>query len=264
MEQRVFERLREIVHRESGISLNDEKRSLLSNRIAKRIRTLGLKSEKEYLNVIESNLDSQELREFINVISTNTTSFFREKAHFEFFRQQLAQVREERWPNLRIWCAASSSGEEPYTIAMCVNEEIDFGVTKVRIAASDICTKVLRHAMRGEYCAETVQAIPAEMRAKYLDKIGTDTYRVCSELRSMIEYREFNLSKFPYKLSGPLDFIFCRNVMIYFDLNLRRQIIAEFSRLLGKQRHLIIGHSENLLGVNHALESVQPGVYIKD
>jgi chemotaxis protein methyltransferase CheR len=267
MDRQVFERFREIVQREAGISLGAEKHTLLANRISKRLMKLGVSSEREYLEIIESDLEGPELLQLIDAISTNVTYFWREQAHFEFLAQDLNQRRMEG-REIKIWCAASSSGEEPFCLAAVAHRWLQQPGTraKVRILATDISTKVLGVANLALYDPKQLRDTPAEFARRYFpvkNVDGESRVVVDEALREMVAFRKLNLSKFPFPLKGDLDYIFCRNVMIYFDKELRQQIISEFTRLLRPQGVLVISHSENLMGISQTLKSVQPGVYRK-
>ena len=267
MEHNTFQRFRDIIYQESGISLGDEKASLVMNRISKRLCALGIPTEKQYLEVIESNLDGEELMELIDCISTNVTYFYREQQHFVFFDSLLKEWKLQHKKSARIWCAASSSGEEPYSIAMCVAEVFGLGRMDCKILATDICTRVLKKAVRGRFDPKQLRDLPQAWCTKYFSSVDdvndVDALQIDPQLQKLVTFRKLNLSRVPYPLKGPLDVIFCRNVMIYFDLSLRKQLIKEFSRLLAPNGYLIVGHSENLLGIEHNLKSVQSGVYRK-
>lgn len=263
MDPRVFDRLRAIVERESGIQLTEEKVSLVQNRIGKRLRSLGVDSEGAYLKIIESDAEGRELLNLIDCISTNVTHFYREQAHFHFLAGLLDGWKREGRQSGRLWCAASSSGEEPYTIAMCVEEAFP-GRPDFRILATDISTRVLAHAVCGIYDAKHLRELPPEWRDRYFSPAAErGCLEVAPALKARVLFRRLNLSAFPYPLRGPVDVIMCRNVMIYFSVDLRRRLVAEFTRLLPSGGHLVVGHSENLLGIDHDLVSLHSGIYRK-
>ena len=265
MKMTTFRRLSDLVYRHSGIVLPEEKLPLLVNRLGKRMRALGLKDEREYLEIVEVEQDPDELIAFIDVISTNTTKFFREPEHFEVLHDLLTQ-KAKTAEEIRLWCAASSSGEEPYTLAMTVAETPSVQKSQFRMLATDICMKVLREASNGRYSEKRIQDVPSGFLRKYFshEKINGDKfYRVSPELREMILFKKFNLSSFPYPLKGPFQFIFCRNVMIYFDVSLRQKIIDAFYEVLAPGGYLFIGHSENLLGIKHNLKTLKASIFYK-
>lgn len=261
VDPRIFETLREIIHRESGICLTFEKKSLLENRLGKRLRALNLKDEKEYLSYLRSDEVGQELVELLDAVSTNTTYFYREPDHFEFLSKILPTFAAAG--RIRIWCAASSTGEEPYTLAMTCRETLESDVSLCRILATDICTRVLRVAQQGSYERKQVEGIPQHLLQECFKRTADGRFQASSELRDMISFRKLNLAQFPFPLKEGLDLIFCRNVMIYFDRDLRERIVKEFIRLLRPGGYLVIGHSENLMGFSTGLRSVQPSVYMK-
>jgi len=264
IEERAFAKLRTIVQRETGIALRGDKRELLANRLSKRLRALGLQSENEYLRILETEAEPAELLELIDAVSTNVTHFFREEEHFRVLQRLLEQQREQR--EIRIWCAAAATGEEPYTIAMVADQVLPRAREQCRILATDICLRALRRASDGLYTAKQVERVPRHLLARYFTKqhlAGAHQYAVSPELRGMILFKRMNLSRFPYPLRGPFDVIFCRNVMIYFDLELRRKMTESFEQLLKRGGHLFIGHSENLLGIRHATSSPQASIFCK-
>ena len=261
LKNEVFNELRDLIHRESGIALTEEKKALLSSRLFKRLRALGLHDETEYLHRLKNDASGAELISLLDVISTNFTSFYREPDHFvvlaDLARQWCNEKRE-----LRLWCAAAASGEEPYTIAITLKESL---TSEYRVLATDISTRALEKAQHGLYAAKHVENVPAALRKKYFTKIGTEEpeWQVNSELRSRILFRRLNLSRFPYPLRGDLDAIFCRNVMIYFTVALRQQIINELHRLLRPGGFLFLSHCENLLGMNHSFKPYSASVFRK-
>ena len=258
-------KLRGIVERESGISIGEDKLELLRNRIRKRLRALGVSSEREYLDILETDLDGRELVHLLDVVSTNHTFFYREPEHFRIFRELMVRLRTERTTEIRIWCAASSSGEEPYTLAMICDEVLAGSAVGAKILATDISTSVLAKAVRGVYREDQLAKLPQALRTPYFHPLHDEdeNWEVVPSIKKMVIFKKLNLSKFPFPLTGPLDIIFCRNVMIYFDLELRGRIIRECERLLAPGGHLFLSHSENLLGVQHHLKGLEVGVYCK-
>jgi len=257
MDASIFEHLRALIHREAGIYLAEEKKMLLANRLGRRLRELGLSSEKEYLRILELDTDGQELVKLIDAVSTNVTHFYREGSHFEALGEILGKARQQGRHDLKIWCAASSSGEEPYTLAMVVREQFRDKGPRCQILATDISTKVLRHAIAGQYEERQLEKLPSAYRKNYFQHHSDNQelpWSVTNSVKELVTFKKLNLAKFPYPLKGPIDVIFCRNVMIYFDIPLRSQIISEFSRLLRPGGYLFLSHSENLLGIENKLE----------
>ncbi|MCB0311255.1 MAG: protein-glutamate O-methyltransferase CheR [Bdellovibrionales bacterium] len=265
MEQKVFERLRQVIYKESGISLSSEKKQLLQNRIQKRIRALKFQNERQYLDLIElHDVDGSELVHLIDAISTNLTFFFRERPHFDLFEKLLKQWDQEKRGEIKCWCAAASSGEEPYSIAITAAECLHPNRASLKLLASDICTTVLNKALHGVYEPQQLKDVPNEIKQKYFDRIQIENqtnFRVKSQLSKSILFKKLNLSRFPYPLKGPFDLIFCRNVMIYFDNGLRTQLVENFTKLLKPGGYLFVGHAESLSNIEHQLESVQTAVY---
>lgn len=264
MQMQIFESLRSIIYRESGIVLPPEKKALLSGRINKRIRALGLKDESEYLSIIELDVSGDELIHLIDAISTNVTYFYREQEHFNTLGKILDGWQREGKQEVTIWCAAASSGEEPYTILFQALQSMNVPPQKLRLLATDICTKVLNRAVHGRYNKQEVERIPSSVRHQFMLETtdGSEReYIVKPEVIQHALFKKLNLVQFPYPLKGPFDVIFCRNVMIYFDLPTRQKIIREFGRLLAPGGYLFLSLSENLLGIEHHLESLGGSVY---
>ncbi|RMD84783.1 MAG: protein-glutamate O-methyltransferase CheR, partial [Candidatus Dadabacteria bacterium] len=230
LESGVFQQFKDLIYAESGIVLTEEKRALLLNRIGKRLRALGISTPEEYLHFIAQDSTRNELVNLLNAISTNVTYFYREKAHFEFLEEIFRRWKEERRPKVRVWCAAASTGQEPYTINITAAENLDLSFTDYKLLATDICTEVLETAHRGIYSQQVMEPVPKNIRDRYFERIavgGEECYRVVESLRKLAIFRVLNLAKFPYPLKGGHDIIFCRNVMIYFDRNLRKKIVDE-------------------------------------
>jgi chemotaxis protein methyltransferase CheR len=261
----VLDSLRALIHRESGIHLPPEKEQLLLNRLRKRLQALQITDTKKYLEIIEVDASGEELRRLLDVISTNVTHFYREGQHFKIFGDALESwvARDDR--EIKVWSAACSSGEEPYTLAMVGLEHIQKR-SDIKILATDISERVLQHALQCRYHAAQLDKLPPEFVSKYftrVDRSDDEFWEIQPQVSQLVTFKRLNLSKFPYPLKGPLHCIFCRNVMIYFKRDLRQQIINEFQRLLMPGGYLFISHSENLLGISHALESVATAVYRK-
>lgn len=269
MEKTVFDRLRTIVYENSGISLSDKKITLVSSRINKRLRLLNLPSYEDYLGFLKTDKTGEELVHFLDVISTNTTNFYREPVHFEILASLIEKCLNQGQKRFRIWCAAASSGEEPYTLAMTILESIKGARVDSKILATDISTSVLAKAQAGVYEAEKLKNIPKRLLSRYFIKIkkkGGYHYLVGDKLRNLITYRRLNLSSPPFPMKGPFDVVFCRNVMIYFDNAVRKRLVDDIYRLLKPGGYLMIGHSESLkslTGIVPNFKSVQAAVYIK-
>ena len=266
MKPSTFSRFRQIVYDRSGISLNPGKEALVSARVGKRMRTLGLSEHDDYLDFLLRDENGEELVHFIDAISTNVTSFFREPAHFGYVEKMMGKWLAEGQTRFRFWSAASSTGEEPYSLAITLREAIGARKTDTRILATDISTRVLQACLQGVYEGDKLRTVPAALRSRYFTRLpGKDStqYQASPELRQMITFRQINLSKPPFPMKGPLDIVFCRNVMIYFDNAVRKALLREIERLLKPGGCLMVGHAESLTGMMSSLKSVQPSVYVK-
>jgi chemotaxis protein methyltransferase CheR len=271
MNHRVFQRFCDLAYEKAGIALKTGKETLVSARIGKRLRVLGLSDPEEYLRYLEEDESKEEIVAFLDAISTNFTSFMREPDHFghlaSFYKSSLLAGQRR----FRMWSAASSTGEEPYTIALTLAETSrDIGMTPdVRLLATDISTRVLSVASEGVYDEERIAPLSKTQRSTYFDRLdggsgrGQRIYRVRPVLREIITFKRLNLSTPPFPMSGPLDIVFCRNVMIYFDNRVRQALVAEIERLLRSGGVLFIGHSETLTGLATGLRVVKPSVYQK-
>ena len=265
MSEATFKAFRDLIYQMSGIALTDSKKALLVNRINKRTRSLGIRSSEEYLEFVKQNLET-EVERLIDVVSTNVTYFFREEPHFDYLTKKCLEWKVNGKSKVRIWCAASSSGQEPYTIAMVLAENVLSWTKDVKILATDICSDVLIKAKRGYYFEPEIEGIPKNLETKYLIKESSDNgfvYGVKPELKNIVTFKRLNLSQHPFPLKNQLDIIFCRNVMIYFDRPLRQKIINEFYRLLSPGGILILSHSENLLGISHNFKSLGNSIFMR-
>lgn len=268
-----FELFRNLIYKTSGINLAQSKKELVKSRLSKRLAARSIYSFAEYYRYVTRNDKSgEELIHLLDSISTNKTDFFREKKHFDFLHTKLlpeliAKKEKMRNRKLRIWCAASSSGEEPYTLAMTVLDHINpESRWDIKILATDISTKILQKAIRGVYTKEAIDNIPQELLSAHFSPVtlnNTVLYKVNDHLKELIVYRRFNLMtpKFPFK--NPFDFIFCRNVMIYFDPETQQRLVSKFYDCLPKDGYLFIGHSETLAKRVSGFKYIQPALYQK-
>ncbi|MBU3021171.1 CheR family methyltransferase [Aestuariibacter sp. A3R04] len=247
-----FERVRKKLYRKAGISLSDNKDALVYSRLARRLRALSLQSFDEYLTYLKRTPAEEE--HFINALTTNLTSFFREPHHFTALAHYLRAHPGEK----TIWCAASSTGEEPYSIAMTVAEVYDSFDNPVAIIASDIDSQVLEKAQTGIYREDTTKNLSAQQCQRFLHRgKGTQNgrVRVVPELRKNVTFRRINLTDTSWPIRGPIDIIFCRNVMIYFDKQTQISILKRMINLLPDDGLYFAGHSENF---NHNQDIVLP------
>jgi chemotaxis protein methyltransferase CheR len=264
MEPDTFQAFQEIAYAKAGIFLRQGKAALVQARLAKRLRELGLASEREYLARLRGDGGSEEVVLFLDAISTNFTKFFREPDHFEALEEHVRHLRSAGQRRFRFWSSACSSGEEPYTAAMVLDPLLEGCDWK--ILATDISTRVLARAADGVYNDEEIEPVSAALRSRYLLESpatgdGQPRWTVKPRLRERIVFRRLNLAARPYPMSGPLDAVFCRNVMIYFDRPMREGLVHEFERLLRPGSPLYVGHSETLNGIPTRLRTERPSVY---
>lgn len=268
-----FQRLSGFIYDELGIKMPESKRSMLTGRLGKRLRALSLSSFGDYCDFLFSAEGlEQEMVHLINAVTTNKTDFFREPAHFDYLvRQALPELRRcgllGPGGKLKFWSAGCSTGEEPYTLAMVLAEvqaqTPGFGF---EILATDISTRVLEVARRAVYPLERVEPVPATLRSKYLLKNkdrNNPLVRIAPELRSRVSFGQLNFMAETFGLREPLDVIFCRNVIIYFDKQTQERLMVKFCRHLKTGGFLFLGHSESLHGYDVPLSQVAPTVYRK-
>jgi chemotaxis protein methyltransferase CheR len=254
-----------LVHHHSGIALHEGKRPLVLARLQKRLRVHGVTSFSSYLDLVERDKTGEELVRLLDAITTNHTFFFREARHFELLASRVVPEWRARASGgaLRIWSAACSTGEEPFTIAMTLADlpaPIDFG-----IVASDISTKVLAIAKSGVYKLSGVEALPRDVLHRHFERgIGeqTGSARVSARIRRHVSFRNLNLLEID-DLGEKFDVIFCRNVMIYFDKSVQQRVVTMLERHLKPHGYLFIAHSESLNGLAHSLTWVAPAVYAR-
>ncbi len=268
MKRTLFKRFCEIAKTGTGISLGDGKEALVEARVRKRMRQLGMEKPADYMEYLKSDETGNELTQFLDAISTNVTSFFREPYHFHALRELISERIKKGSREITIWSAACSTGEEPYTIAMIAADTINKASVKVRILATDISTKVLSIARLGQYSDTKISNIEPSLRKQYFNRVlndkGETVYEVSEEIRNMITFGQLNLSRPPFPMKGPFDAVFCRNVMIYFDQETRKTLLLEISRLLAHDSLLFIGHSESLAGCDVPYSPLGNAIYIKN
>jgi chemotaxis protein methyltransferase CheR len=242
-----FEQVRKLIYDHAGISLSPTKQDMVYSRLARRLRERGMKTFGDYLALLKRN-DKAEWEEFINSLTTNLTSFFREPHHFPILGAYLKKLQGK--PSIKIWCCASSTGEEPYSIAMTVVETFNSFNVPVSIFASDLDTKVLATASRGVYASDRVERLPRERLSRFFVKTagsGDGSFSVRPELRRLVSFQRLNLLEPNWSVRGLLDVIFCRNIMIYFDKPTQYKILKRFVPLMDSKGLLFAGHSESFL-----------------
>jgi chemotaxis protein methyltransferase CheR len=256
-----FAQVRRLIYEHAGISLSDSKREMVYSRLARRLRDRGLQSFRDYLQLLEQN-DAEEWELFTNALTTNLTSFFRESHHFPLLAEHIGRLPAGR-PVL-LWCAASSTGEEPYSMAMTMVDLYGSFKTPVKILATDVDTNVLSAAASGVYARERVERLtPAQLKRFFQSGTGAnaDKVRVREELREMVTFRQLNLLDKTWPIRGPFDAIFCRNVMIYFDKDTQYEILRKFVPLMRPEALLFAGHSESFYHAADLFKSRGKTVY---
>ncbi|KGE77692.1 protein-glutamate O-methyltransferase CheR [Halomonas sp. ND22Bw] len=257
-----FTRIRQLIYQRAGIVLAEHKREMVYSRLAKRLRHHGLTRFADYLARLERQPDAREWEAFTNALTTNLTAFFREAHHFPLLA---SHVRERREP-VRVWSAAASTGEEPYSIAMTLAEALGSRAGSAEVVATDIDTEALEKARAGVYALEQIHKLD-EARIKRFFQRGRGAHeglaRVRQELKDMVDYQSLNLLAPSWSIQGPFDAIFCRNVMIYFDKPTQARILERFAPLLKPDGLLFAGHSENFSYTTEAFRLRGQTVYVR-
>ena len=256
-----FERVRRLLYQQAGINLSATKDQMVYSRLARRLRSLRLRSFADYFSYLEQH--EEEWQQFINALTTNLTAFFRENHHFEMLAAHVRKHAHERRP-LRIWCSASSTGEEPYSLAMTMIEALGSFAPAVEIIASDIDTGVLTIARTGIYPEDRIEQLePARKKSFFLRGKGAQRgkVRVRPELQALVEFRQINLLDGNWGIEPGLDVIFCRNVMIYFDKATQNKILERMVHLLRPDGLFFAGHSESFVQATHLVKLIERTVY---
>jgi chemotaxis protein methyltransferase CheR len=264
-----YGRLRSLIYEQSGIVLNQEKKTMLELRIKRRLRSLSMNSFAQYCEYLFARHNHQEeIVHLLDVVTTNKTDFFREPDHFEYLVQKAVPdllAREQLDKGLLVWSAGCSTGEEPYTLAMVLSE---FGLShpgfRFRVLATDLSTTVLTKARLGVFGNEVVRPIPSELRRKYFMRSRDpedNTVRVVPELRHLVDFRRVNFMDADFGLAEKVHIIFCRNVIIYFDRRTQEHILQKLTSHLTPGGYAFLGHSETLHGMDLPLVPVAPALY---
>ncbi|MGQ4584436.1 CheR family methyltransferase [Lysobacter sp. F60174L2] len=253
-DDRDFARVSRLIHQRAGIHLSAHKRDMVYSRLARRVRALGLAHFRDYLDALEAD-HGPEWEAFVNALTTNLTSFFRESHHFDELVRHLRQLDTDR---ITIWCSAASTGEEPYSIAIAACEAFDTLTPPVRILATDIDTNVLRTAASGVYALDRIAGLSEQRKRAYFQRgngPNAELCRVRPALQSLVTFRQLNLLDVSYGLRGGFQAVFCRNVMIYFDKPTQYAVLSRMAPLLAPGGLLFAGHSESFA---HAQDLVVP------
>ena len=263
LSQRDFNLIADLAFETAGIDLKEGKRELVQARLAKKMREGRFASFDQYYHHVLDDRTGEELTSLLDALTTNFTSFLREIAHFDFLRKTI--LPEIKGP-IRVWSAACSTGEEPFTIAFCLLEELGMNALgRISILATDISTKVLATAQRAAYQAERFRECPSDWPRKYLLRGSGRSEGWClvkPEIRRRIEFRRLNLME-SVRLPQPVHVIFIRNVMIYFNKDTQEQLVNRLAACLETGGYLLIGHSESLTGLQHPYQYIQPAIYRK-
>lgn len=257
-----FKKFTDLIYRYAGIHMNNSKRALVEGRLRKRLVALGLENYADYYQIIRNDSQPNERQRFIDLLTTNETWFFREEKHFKFLSERLADMPPQQ--HISLWSAACSSGQEPYSLAMQMAETRTLH-RPWDILATDISTDILKTARKGIYFKDKIKGLSTQYMRNYMLKgvrTQADYLAIVPELRKKVEFRHFNLleSTLPNK---KFDFIFCRNVLIYFDAEHKLKVIKRLAECLKTGGYLMTGHSESLLGIYDKLEVVHPSIYQK-
>jgi len=262
-----FNQIREYLKEHYGISMGNEKRTLIFSRLRPLLKQKGFDDFAEYFNYLISDKTGEASVVFVNRLTTNHTFFMREPEHFEFLKSKVLPWVEDKFgaqKDLRLWCAACSSGEEAYTLQMIVQDYFENKPGwNLEILATDISERVLQQATLGIYSNESLKPMHDHWMKKHFIKYDNDNMIVKDDIKRLITYRKFNLKEEKLPFKKPFHVIFCRNVMIYFDNNTREALVNRFYNVLENDGYFFIGHSESLSNINTKFKYVMPAVYKK-
>ena len=257
-----FEKIRRLAYEKFGLNLTEPKQLLVAARLGKKLRELKLPSYEAYYDLVQADRSGESLIALIDALSTNHTSFLREASHFDFLAKSVIPNLRKR-ATIDIWSAPCSTGEEPYSIAVTMLEQLGMPAKPaLRIRATDISTRALAVAKKGVYAADRLSSVAAPLIRKYFTQSGPELFQIRPEIARLIEFDRGNLIE-PMRAARSFPIIFCRNVMIYFDKPTQERVVANLTQFLEPGGYLLIGHSESLLGVRHTLEYVQPAIFRK-
>lgn len=262
-----FIKFQQFIYEEIGISLGEHKRTLVQSRLRKWLLQYSLSTYMELYEMIRADKSGHMLIMLVNAITTNVTSFFREENQWAYLKENMSKLFDLKHKKIRIWSAACSSGQEPYSIIMFLKEHLkDFHQYDIKILATDISEDILEKAMQGVYSQKDVEGLPKNIILKYFnplkDERGAKCFEINQELQSYITFRTFNLVHGDFTIfKNKFDMIFCRNVMIYFDKPTQSKLLGKFSKLLGANSRLFIGHSESIQNKDAAYKLEAPSIY---
>lgn len=256
--EREFRKVVQLLYRVAGIKLADSKQDLVNSRLRRRLAATGHETYEGYVRFVLSPAGKAEAAEMIDVLTTNKTNFFRETAHFDFFRDHI--LADAGATPLRVWSAACSTGEEPYSLAITAIEQGRTKPGSIRFLATDICTEALGKAKAAEYRAESVKDVPPSLVSRHFESAGPERVRVAAGPRRLVRFGRLNLMG-EWPMRGDMDLVLCCNAMIYFDGPTRAWLGRRFARQLREGAYLFIGHSESLGIDPPGLRNVQPAIY---
>ena len=261
-----FIRIRDFIKQNYGINLGDEKKSLIYSRLRATLVKGGFESFTEYFDFLMKDKSGESIVNFVDKVTTNHTFFMREADHFDYFKEVVLPYIEEKYTSTKdiaLWCAASSSGEEPTTLQMILQDYFEGKGWNTEMLATDISTNVLDKAVHSVYSNERVATLPEAWRRKYFKKFDDNHFIVTDNIRKQITYRKFNLMEPKYSFRKKMQVIFCRNVMIYFDNETREQVVNKLYEATDNGGYLFIGHSESLTHTGTEYKYVKPAIYRK-
>jgi len=264
-----FDKLRNLVFKVSGISLADTKRELVISRFSRRVKSLKLNSFSDYYNLLVSPSGFSEVQNFINSITTNKTDFFREAHHFDFIISNfIPEILAKGKKPVRIWSAACSTGEEPYTIAMVMHKHlVEPYAVPVKIFATDIDTNALKTGAAGVYDSQVISPIPEHYLKRYFlrgKENNAGLYKIKNEIREMVTFKKLNFIADEYPISNTFDIVFCRNVIIYFNSETKKAVVSKILRFVNEGGYLMMGHSETLFNLIEGLTYLKNTIYQKN
>lgn len=257
-----FDRFRRLIYDHAGIALIPEKKVMVASRLAKRLDYYGVSTYGEYFQLATQRDHPQEFQMMVNILTTNETYFFREPKHFDFFREEI--MKNWRGEHFRLWSAASSSGEEAYSLAMVMAQEL--GTRRWEILGSDLSTRVLDIAKQGVYTMDRLEQMDMSLMEKYCLKgvrSQAGLFKVDQKLRARVNFQQVNLMQPLPTGIGKFDVIFLRNVLIYFDQDTKKQVVERLATALKPGGYFFVSHSESLHRITDQLQSIKPSIYRK-
>ncbi len=265
LDQRQFSRIQRIVYQRCGINLESGKEELVQSRLSRRLESVGLDSYEQYVKYVTDDSSGKELAAMIEALTTNKTGFFREIKHFQYL-QKISTNLLKKGRRVRIWSAGCSSGEEPFSVAMLLLEQVpDLDRRDVQILATDISSRMLAKAREGVYTQQALSGVPPMLLRKYFTRVHSApsrvAYRINDDVRSIVRFARLNLTE-AWPMKGPFSLILCRNVMIYFDEPTSGRLTHRLWELLAPGGHLFTGHAEQISNMPENLPRVQPAVYV--